>query len=384
MDTTATTYTTRNASLQDLAAMLQDHQARKVDVVASATAIRSQEGVLVVQGTEPTITDDGVTMSDGRYRPTAVADEGLAQRLNIPVGYLKRTRAERPDLYDANVNGWLHGTDEIAADGRKFLVRAFRSDDGDGVARAVLSDQYRMIDNLDVLTAALDGVRQAGTEVQINRCDLTERRMYVQVEAPAVAVAADALLHNYRSPFTGHSGADNPLVHAGFRIVNSEVGCGAFQIVPEVTVQVCRNGMTVTRDAMRAVHLGSRLDEGLVKWTEDTQRKLLTLVTAQARDAVATFLDAGYVQRIIDQIQETASVPVQDPAATVERVSKTMGYTADQQAGVLDHFIRGGVVTAGGIMHAVTSWAQEIDDADRAWEFQSSALDAMQAAATIG
>lgn len=31
--------------------------------------------------------------------------------------------------------------------------------------------------------------------------------------------------------------------------------------MPQLVVQVCRNGMTITRYAVRAVHLGERLDE---------------------------------------------------------------------------------------------------------------------------
>lgn len=52
------------------------------------------------------------------------------------------------------------------------------------MARAFLSDRYSVIDNLDVLTATLDGVRQAGVDVSIDRCDLTDRRMYVRIIAP--------------------------------------------------------------------------------------------------------------------------------------------------------------------------------------------------------
>ena len=40
----------RNASLADLAALLRDQQARKVDVVAPASAIRARAGQLVVSG----------------------------------------------------------------------------------------------------------------------------------------------------------------------------------------------------------------------------------------------------------------------------------------------------------------------------------------------
>ena len=105
--------------------------------------------------------------------------------------------------------------------------------------------------------AVLDGVRQSGASVQVDGCDLTDRRMYVRVVCEQVRAPARALLDGYRSPFTGTSGADNPVVFAGFVITNSETGCGAFSLTPRLVVQVCRNGMMITRDAMRVVHLGS-------------------------------------------------------------------------------------------------------------------------------
>jgi len=37
-----------------------------------------------------------------------------------------------------------------------------------GAVRAFLSDGYKIIDNLDVLLAALDGVRQTGFPVQVD------------------------------------------------------------------------------------------------------------------------------------------------------------------------------------------------------------------------
>ncbi len=232
----------RNVTLADLAAMLRDQPARKVDIVAPASAIRAACGQLVIDGTDPVLGSDGVTMTTGAYVPTEVCDQGLADKLGIPTPYLRRMRERRPDLYDANVNGWLDG------DPRRFLIRCLRpgSGTGSGAARAFLSDGYKRIDNLDVLLAALDGVRAAGVPVEVDGCDLTERRMYVRGVCEQVATLAPALLAGYRSPFTGAAGADNPVVFAGFVISNSETGCGALTLTPRLVVQVCRNGMTIT------------------------------------------------------------------------------------------------------------------------------------------
>lgn len=40
-------------------------------------------------------------------RPTAVADAGIAEKLGIPLPYLRRLLTEQIGLYDADVNTWL-------------------------------------------------------------------------------------------------------------------------------------------------------------------------------------------------------------------------------------------------------------------------------------
>ena len=114
----------RNATLEDLAALLRDQQARKVDIVAPAAAIRAQGARLVVDGTEPVLGPDGVTVTAGAYAPTDVCDQGIADKLGIPAAYLRKLREQKPDLYDANVNGWLAGDD------RRFLLRCLRGENG--------------------------------------------------------------------------------------------------------------------------------------------------------------------------------------------------------------------------------------------------------------
>jgi hypothetical protein len=382
--------TARNAELRDLVGILRDQQARKIDVVTPARTLRFDNGVLHVSGAEPLVDENGVTTVDGPYRPTAAFDEGAAEKLKIPLPYLRRLRTERPDLYDANTNGWLHGaaspggdpTPTGGPDPRSFLLRLFRGDDGGpGVARALLSNKYQRIENLDVLMAALDGVRRAGVHIDVAGADLSERRMYLRITAPEIQAVAPALLRDYRSPFTGVRGADNPVVFAGLEISNSELGGGAFTLTPRLVVRVCSNGMQITKDAMRSVHLGGRLGDGVIRWTEETQRKALELVVAKTTDAVATFLDATYMRQVLDDIQAVAGARVTDPVGTITTLSKKLAYDEATTAGILEHFVRGADTTAGGVLHAVTSYAQTLPDADDADKLEASAIRAMQLAA---
>ena len=91
------------------------------------------------------------------------------------------------------------------------------------------------------------------------------------------------------------SRAAEPVLFAGFVISNSEVGDGAWSITPRIVAEICGNGLQITADVTRAVHLGSRQDEGVVRYSADTMDKELALITARARDAVATFLSPDYL-----------------------------------------------------------------------------------------
>lgn len=372
--------TSRNASLSDMVALLGRQHDAKLDVVVPARDLRMSEGDLHIEGIgEPTLTLEGVTPARGVFRPTLTCDGGIADKLGIPSQYLRRMRQAHVGLLDHNVNTWL--ADEPR---KRYLIRTLRGGgEQPGIARAMLSDQYKITDNLDVLMAVLDGIRRTGVHTQISRCDLTEKRMYVKVRSPEVAASAPRLLADYRSPFSGLRGADNPLVFAGFVISNSETGHGSFSLTPQITIQVCDNGMTFTRDAMREVHLGGRLAEGVIRWSGDTQHAALELVVNQARDAVTTFLNTSYVDAKIAEIETEAGIPVRDVEATLDYVSKQLRFTQDQQTTILTHFIDGGDRSCGGVMHAITSTAQTLADADDTYEMERRGLHAMTLAASF-
>ncbi|MET9462210.1 DUF932 domain-containing protein [Streptomyces canus] len=374
----------RNADLSDLVGILEDGQRRKLDVIAPASALWMREGNVHVEGVESQITTSGVTVVDGIYRPTVVADEGISDKLRIPLAYLRRMRADNVPLLDENVNAWMRQEPE-----RRFMLRAFRGENGpgmpgEGVARALLSDSYKLMDNLDMLLAALDGVEQSGHPTRITGCDLTDRRMYVRVESEAVAVQARNLLRGYRSPFDGRSGDELPMISAGFVITNSEVGAGAYTITPRAVIQVCRNGLTQTKDVMRAVHLGGKQDEGVVNWSGQTQRKTLELITSKTTDAVRTFLSREYVEAKVFEMEAAAGKTLDEPTKTIEYVTKSLSIGNETKDRILSHFIRGGQMTAGGVMQAVTSTAQTLTDADQAAALEALAVPALTAAAAHG
>lgn len=387
----------RNADLTQLVEMLQSQQVRKIDMVVPATRLTSEWGDMTVDGVEPILLDDGVLDANGTYRPTRVFDEGISEKLGIPLSYVRRLREERTDLIDANVNGWLHGDrfddgtpvpGNHGPDPRSFLFRAFRGDDdGPGIARALLSNQYAVVDNLDVLLTTLDAIRDLGHDVVVDRASLTERRMSVSIVCPEVQVLAERLLQGYRNPFGADFerwrgvadreglgyGGEEPVVWAGIKVSNSETGDGSFRVVPEMRVKVCANGLVITKDAVRSVHLGGRLDAGVVRWSDETHEKNLDLIRAKTRDAVTTFLDVDYMEKTIADLTEKGERPVADHDE-VRVIVKKAKFTDAQTTEILAMFTRGGQMTRAGVMNAVTAAAQMTSDPDAAFEMEEKAL----------
>ena len=163
--------TLRNANFADLLAMLNQQQAKAIDLVVPAAKIKFSDGMLVIDGLEMILEDEGFVQPNGRYWPTQQCDDQLAERLDIAPGYLRRLRhgrtdkrekttaVPRLDLFYQNVNGLLAGRkpkvarqaftepgqDEppvrvlregVPADPRSFFLRLLRPEDGVGVARA--------------------------------------------------------------------------------------------------------------------------------------------------------------------------------------------------------------------------------------------------------
>jgi hypothetical protein len=378
LNTTVTTEA-RNASLPELMSLLQAQHDVRYDVVADARMLRYEGGVLVLEGQgEAVLSESGVTCGDVRLHPTAIFEEGISDKLGIPQGYVRRMRSDAIGLLDTNVNHWLQN----GAAGRKFLVRGFRAEGMDGIARAFLSDRYRAMDALDAVVSTFTGIQKAGYDADSLGAitgDLTERFVRIKVQADQVATVAPELLRGYRSPFSGNTGTENPMVHAGLDIRTSETGGGALVIAPTITVQVCNNGMTITKEAFRKVHLGGVLDAGAIDWSGETHRANQELIAAQAADAVAKFLNVDWLKAQVAKITEEAAkeVDAEKAPATIERVGKALAFSEQERAGIMGAFIKGGQLTAGGVMQAITAHSQELASPERAAHLEDRALEAL-------
>lgn len=264
----------------------------------------------------------------------------------------------------------------------------------------MLSDKYLRVDNWDVLIAALDGLKEAGVHADIDKCQLSERRMVVDVICPEISQIASDLLRDYRNPFDeggndtytraggwtleraraaaareggSYEPGSEPVIWAGFQISNSETGNGAFGLAPRIVFSPCRNGLKLTRDIVKRMHLGSKMDVGSVAFSNETLEANTQLVRLMTRDAIVSWTTPGFLADTIDSLT-AMDAPVQDAVKSVRLLAQTQKYSEQVEAGILAHFIRGAQLTKLGLMNAVTSYAQVVESPDLSYTLENSAF----------
>lgn len=385
------TQTLRHGDIEGLVQLLRQQHMHKADVVVPLESLRFTDGHLEVAGLDPVLDEEfgtGFVDVSGLYRPAGPVDSQLTSILDIPVRYIKKLRDEHVDLLDTNLNELSELTGQ---GGKKVLIRLLWGTDENfpgstGVVRAILSDKYRVYDNLDTVLSVLSGMHEAGLGPEaIDRVDLSDNRLYIHVSAAGIEVVAREMMKGYRSPFIDRPGEELPLVRAGIAFSNSEVGSGAFKITPEAIFLRCMNGWTIEADKFRKVHLsGSKLEEGLIDWSDETRANANALVRSQVKDAVGTFLSKDYLESVVAELTKDATVELKQPEETIKLIAKELIYTRAEADAILSMFVKGGQMTSGGIGQAVTAASQEIEDVDRSHDFSATAVRAMKLAAKIG
>jgi hypothetical protein len=285
------------------------------------------------------------------YSPNEVFHESASDKLGIPLGYYRRMRTELPGLLDTSVTAWLQNMA-----GKNVLLRTFEGVKNN-IARAFLSDRYQAIDNYDVLFAVLDAIKSMGVNVEIKHADVTEKRLYLNVVAPEVEIQAKQFLEGY---LPQRNSVGNGII-SGFTITNSEVGCGQFSIRPRAVIIKCDNGLICPDDSFSRIHLGGKLEKGVINWSQETKNKNMELIMSQTRDAIKTYMSADYLGKMVEKIAAAHAIKLDHPMDTIQHVCKELKYTEAQRKGILAHFIEGADLRASGVTHAITRQAQDED-----------------------
>lgn len=333
----------------------------KKDIVELATEIKRQADTRldhVVGASRISVETNGVsimeidTPDDGIYRHEIRphAHGQIAGALDMPKRYYDRLRSsEDPKLktlFDSSVNTL------IEIEGGQRMVRT-----QDNQVRGYLSNRYKTYDNYELAQTVLPMLQDVNAELVSS--EITETKFYLKLLAPKIE----------------RSVGKDDIVQSGLVITNSEVGASRLKVEPLIYRLVCTNGMIAADSSFRKNHAGKAIGNGndaaYELYSAETQQKTDEAVFMQIRDIVkATLTDEGF-KRIVERFEAAKGEKLNgDPFETMDAYQKVMRVTEVEKKGVLEHLIAGGDLSKFGLVNATTRYAQDVDDYDRATDFE--------------
>ena len=312
-------------TIQDLLQELKRQQEEKRDYISPAAALQ--------------LKSDGrtIVMRNREFETTGLFHRQVAASLSIPAKYYDKMQQEKPALLAHNVNEWLSDKEQ------NYMVRSLGN-----TARALLSDHYRRIDNLEVASAVLPLF--AGMEIM--SAEVTETKLYLKVVSNRIEAKCVG-----------------DVVQAGVAISNSEVGLGAVSVLPLVYTLRCQNGLIVNSLAERKTHLG-RAVKGLEDFailsdeTKEAEDKAFLL---KLKDIVSSILDETHFAQIVGTLEKSSEAKITGKVQdVVELTSRSYSLNDGEQEDVLKYLIEGGDLSKYGLCNAITRASQNVGSYDRA------------------
>lgn len=293
----------------------------------------------------------------GGFPVRDTAHKQIGERLGIPARYYDRMRKDNPALLATNVNAWFNKEPETR------MLRTL-----DGGLRAFLSNSYRPLDNAQLLEAALPVFSRIGVDVV--SCEVTERRLYVKVVDKSLTID---LQKQGKTLGSGHQTFDT--VSPALVLSNSEIGFGALEVSTSVWTHGCTNLMVIRERSHRKTHLGARSEltgeDTYALLSDATKEQTDKALWMQIGDVVEKAFERAQFDAIVEKLQAAAGDEITgDPVKTVEVLQKQFSLTDGERGSVLTHLIKGGDLSRYGLHAAVTRAAEDLEDYDRASEFE--------------
>lgn len=327
-------------NLQEVLVELDRQNKAKQDFISPAQGMRLREDGHTFELNHLT-TDRQMT-----FGTTSLFHRQVASALGIPAKYYDLMQSQKPELLAENVNAWF--ADKTSS----YMVRSM--DYGSGqVARALLSERYRRIDNMEIATSVLP-LFAGNDQYEVMSCEVTENRLYLKVV-------------NHRLEMEVRKG---DIVQAGVMISNSEVGLGAVSIQPLVYRLVCTNGMIVNDMGERKNHVGraaKAVEDSFHIYSDETMEAEDKAFLLKLRDVTMAAIEEGRFAQVVGKLKESAGIPITGKVTeVVELTGKTYGFNTDEQDSILQYLIAGGDLSQYGLSNAITRASQDVESYDRA------------------
>lgn len=297
----------------------------------------------------PVITFDGtddnlyMNMPDGKFSLHTNAVNQLAARMNIPSRYL-RDLADSKEAWQMNLAATILNEHSGWTQRSRVLVRTVGTQ-----VRGVLSDSYRRLNSVDILTAFVQ--EASGQGAVISDAYMNDTKVWAETILP--------------TPITIPTAKNGDVViFAGARFSTSDYGDGSVDMRAFLLNGACLNGM-VRESVMRQVHLGSKLPDTLALSQQTYELDTQTTVSA-VRDLTQGLFSKDTIMRKALEIQGASEMEI-DPDKEIKKLTSNSWLTKGEGKEVEKILMRNdpndgvqGAATLWKLTQAITAHAREL------------------------
>lgn len=246
---------------------------------------------LKAQEHSPVITFSGesrlmMNMPDGQFSLHDNAIAQLADRMGIPQRYLRSLASGEPWAIMLAAHMLNQHSDWTQRS--RVLVRTVGHQ-----VRGVLSDSYRRLNSVEILTAFVQ--EAAGQGAVISDAYMNDTKVWAETILPTPITVP-----------TKNNG--DVVIFAGARFSTSDYGDGAVDMRAFMLNGACLNGM-VRESVMKQVHLGSKLPDNLALSQQTYELDTKTTVSA-VQDLTRGLFSADTIKRKAYEIQGASEMEV--------------------------------------------------------------------------
>lgn len=240
---------------------------------------------------EPVITFTGdnhllMNMPDGQFTMHDNAIGQMADRMGIPQRYLRQLASGDP--WAIALAAYVLNQHSDWTQRSRVLVRTVGTQ-----VRGVLSDSYRRLNSVEILTAFVQ--EAAGQGAVISDAYMNDTKVWAETILPTPITVP-----------TKNNG--DVVIFAGARFSTSDYGDGAVDMRAFLLNGACLNGM-VRESVMKQVHLGSKLPDNLALSQQTYELDTKTTVSA-VKDLTKGLFSKDNLMAKAVEIQEASEVEV--------------------------------------------------------------------------
>ncbi|GHT54452.1 hypothetical protein FACS189451_11780 [Bacteroidia bacterium] len=268
----------------------------------------------------------------------------LAEKMNIPSQYL-RTLA-RGDEWQKHLAATVLNEHSSQTERQRVLVRSVGTE-----VRGVLSDSYRRLNSVQILTAFVEEAGKQGAVIADAR--MTDTKIWAETILP-MPITIPTLKNG------------DVVIFMGARFSTSDYGDGAVDMRAFLLNGVCLNGM-VRESVMKQIHLGARLPDNLQLSNKTYELDTQTTVSA-TRDLTKSLFSRDAIMQKAIEIQGASEIDV-DLDSELKKLVKVGSLGKSDSESVQKILMRNnpedgtqGNSTLWKLTQAITAHARELDD----------------------